>query len=60
MKILNKLYKLVDNHKNKIVVNTVEHARKLRDEQTKHNQTRLQYNDFLKSLAYKYNPLFFI
>ena len=29
-------------------------VRKLRDEQIKHDQTRLHYNEFLKSLVYKY------
>ena len=43
-----------------IVVNTAEHVRKLRDEQKKHDQTRLQYDEFLKSLVYKWNPLFWI
>ena len=33
--------------------NTAEHIQKLRDEQTKHNQTRLQYDEFLKSLVQK-------
>ena len=28
-----------------------------RDEQTKHNQAQLQYDGFLKSLVYKWNPL---
>ena len=37
-----------------MVVNTAEHARKHRDEQTKRDQTRLQYDEFLKSLVYKY------
>ena len=42
------------------MVNTAEHLRKLRDEQTKNNQTRLQYDEFLKSIVYKWNPLFWI
>ena len=48
----------MDNHKKQIVLNTAEHVRKLRDEQKKHDQTRLQYDEFLKSLVYKWNPLF--
>ena len=44
----------------KIVDNTAQHLRKLRDEQTKHNQSRLQYDEFLKSLVYKFNTLFLI
>ena len=36
------------------MLNAAEHVRKLRDEQTKHDQTRLQYDEFLKSLVYKY------
>ena len=36
------------------MVNTAEHIQKLRDEQTKHDQTRLQYDECLKSLVYKY------
>ena len=36
------------------MVNTAEHIQKLRDEQIKHDQTRLQYDEFLKSLVYKY------
>ena len=50
MKLSDKLYKLVDNHK-KIVIISAEHVRKLRDEQTKHDQTRLQYDEFSKSLV---------
>ena len=42
------------------MVNTAEHARKLRDKQTKHNQTRLKYDEFLKPLVYEWNPLFLI
>ena len=37
------------------MINTAEHVRKLRDEQTQHDQTRLQYDEFLKSLVYKWN-----
>ena len=39
------------------MVNTAEHVRKLRDKQTEHNQTQLQYGEFLKSLflIIKYN-----
>ena len=33
---------------------------KLTDKQTKHNQTRMQYDEFLKSLVYKWNPLLWI
>ena len=36
------------------MVNTAEQVRKLRDEQTKHDQARLQYDELLKSLVYKY------
>ena len=36
------------------MVNTVEHVQKLRDEQTKHDQTQLQYDECLKSLVYEY------
>ena len=43
-----------------MVVNTAEHVRKLRGEQTKHDQIRLQYGECLKSLVYKWNPLFWI
>ena len=43
-----------------IVVNAAEHVRKLRGEQTNHDQTRLQYAEILKSLVYKWNPLFWI
>ena len=39
------------------MINTAEHVRKLRDEQTKRDQTRLQYDEFLKSLVYKRNLL---
>ena len=41
-------------------VNTAEYVRKLRGEQTKHDQTPLQYDEILKSLVYKCNPLFWI
>ena len=40
-----------------MVVNTAEHVRKLHYEQAKHDQTRQQYDEFLKSLVYEWNPL---
>ena len=41
------------------MINTAENVRKLLDEQTKHDPTRLEYDECLKSLVYKWNPLFF-
>ena len=32
----------------------MEHVRKLHDEQTQHDQTQLQYDEFLKSLVYNH------